>query len=147
TLLTNEQVAELLTMHDCLEAVEEAFRELGEGQAVYRPRSDMVVPHDPPSSYYLFKTFDAVLPGKGLAAVRLTSNVIQESEGIAGAPRRVDTIPLGPDQTFTGLILLFSTETTELLGILQDSLIQVMRAGATHALATKYLSRPDSQVV
>jgi alanine dehydrogenase len=144
-LLSNDDVVSLLTMSDCLTAVEASYRELGTGQAVSRPRSDMTVPRPDPGRYYWLKTFDAVLPGVGLAAVRLTSNMVQEStrDGL----RRMQAVPLAPGSTYVGLVLLFRLETTELVAIIQDARIQVMRAGATQGLAAKLVARPDATVL
>ncbi len=41
---TEGEVTGLLSMHDAVEAVEDAFRQLGEGNAVNRPRSRVHVP-------------------------------------------------------------------------------------------------------
>jgi alanine dehydrogenase len=144
-LLTNEDVVDLLAMRDCLPAMEAAFRELGEGQAVSRPRSDLIVPQDSAGRHYQLKTWDAALPGQGLAAMRITSNMMAEME--SGGQRRLQAVPLAPDESYVGMVLLFSLETLELIGILQDARIQVMRAGATFGLAAKYLARSDARTV
>ncbi len=38
--LTNEHIGEVLDMRACLDAMEEAYRELAEERASYRPRID-----------------------------------------------------------------------------------------------------------
>jgi alanine dehydrogenase len=144
-LLTNEDVTSLLTTQDCLDAVEGAFRELGAGEAVSRPRSDLTVPQPASGRYYLLKSWDAALPSARLAAVRLTSSLMQELG--EGGSRRIQPLPAGPGERYVGLVLLFSLDTTELVGIIQDARIQVMRAGATYGLAAKYLARQDAQTV
>jgi hypothetical protein len=58
-LLANEDVTGLLTMPHCMQAMEAAFAE----------RS---------GRHYLLKTCDAALPGTGLGAVRIASNMRQE---------------------------------------------------------------------
>jgi len=45
--LTNEHVQQVLDMKTCLEAMEDAYRELNEQRAGYRPRIDFYVPHEP----------------------------------------------------------------------------------------------------
>jgi ornithine cyclodeaminase/alanine dehydrogenase-like protein (mu-crystallin family) len=145
-LLSNEEVTRVLSMADCMEPMETAFRELGDGQAVTRPRSDLVVPQADPARHYLLKTCDAALPGVGLSAVRITSNMMQESSG-AGS-RRLDPLPLaGGGKGYVGLVLLFDMHTLELTGIIHDARIQVMRAGAAHGIAAKFLAREDAQVM
>ena len=43
-LLSNEEVASLLSMPDCLAAMEEAYRELGEGRGASGVRSEILTP-------------------------------------------------------------------------------------------------------
>ena len=45
--LTNEHVAQVLDMKICIDAMEDAYRELNEQRAGYRPRIDFYVPHEP----------------------------------------------------------------------------------------------------
>ena len=145
-LLSNEEVTRVLSMADCMEPMETAFRELGNGQAVTRPRSDLVVPQADPARHYLLKTCDAALPGAGLSAVRITSNMMQEFQ--SKDRRRLDPLPLaGGGKGYVGLVLLFDMQTLELAGIIHDARIQVMRAGAAHGIAAKYLARTDAAVM
>ena len=43
-VLSNDEIGELLTMPDCLSRLEEAYRDLADGRAVTRPRSDLYGP-------------------------------------------------------------------------------------------------------
>lgn len=145
-LLTNEDVTSVLTMADCLDPMEQAFAELGRGEAVSRPRSDLVVSQGEGGRHYQLKTCDAALPGVGLAAVRVTSNMMQELYGENGR-RRLDPLPLATGGRYVGLVLLFDMQQLELVAIVQDARIQVMRAGAAYGIAAKYLARPDAEVI
>lgn len=144
-LLTNDEVTSLLSMEDCVDAMEKAFSELGNGEAITRSRSDLIVPQPEPGRHYLLKTCDAALPGVGLAAVRITSNMMQESSNALA--RRLDPLPLATGNGYVGLVMLFDMQKLDLVGIIHDSRIQVMRAGAAHGLAAKYLARKDARVV
>ncbi len=144
-LLSNEDVLGVLSMEDCLDAMERSFLELGSGQAVSRPRSELLLPQAEPGRHYLLKTWDAALPGAGLAAVRITSNMMQETA--ANGTRRLDPLPLAREGGFVGLVLLFDIATLELAGIVQDARLQVMRAGATYGIAAKYLAREDARTL
>jgi alanine dehydrogenase len=46
-----------------------------------------------------------------------------------------------------GMLLVFSTETGELLGWMPDGYLQCTRVGALYALAADYLARPDAEEV
>ena len=46
-ILNNDEITKLLPMAQCLAQLDEAYRELGEGRAISRPRSDIYGPlHD-----------------------------------------------------------------------------------------------------
>ena len=144
-LLSNDDVGSALTMPDCMSAMEAAFKELGDGEAVTRSRSDLVVPQADPARHYLLKTCDAALPGVGLAAVRITSNMMQEYAGPDTS--QLDPLPLATGGGYVGLVLLFDIQKLDLVAIVHDARIQVMRAGAAHGVAAKYLARDDAKVI
>ncbi len=49
-ILNNEEVSTLLSMDNCLRHLEAAYKELSDGTAVNRPRSDLYLPATSPSS-------------------------------------------------------------------------------------------------
>src|SRR5215467_9991807 len=82
-ILNNDEITKLLPMAQCLAQLDEAYRELGEGRAISRPRSDIYGPlHD--NGRYVFKTMDGMVPKFEVAAVRLNSDVIQWGAGPGG---------------------------------------------------------------
>ncbi len=70
-VLNNQEIEALLPMADCLPAIEASFRDLGNGQAVNRPRSDMYSPTPHEDARYVFKSMDGWKPaapgGYGIA--------------------------------------------------------------------------------
>ncbi|MBI2368802.1 MAG: ornithine cyclodeaminase family protein [Deltaproteobacteria bacterium] len=144
-ILTNEEIEQLLTAEACLEALEVAYREMGEGRAINRPRSDMYMPTPDPETYYVFKTMAGAVPGLQVAALRLCSDHIRWKK-VAGFIRK-DKMPVLPGNRWLGLILLFSARNAELLGIIPDGYIQKMRVGASCAIAARHLSRQDARVL
>jgi len=72
-ILSNDDVEQLLTMPDCIAALEEAYLDLAEGRGVSRTRSDCITPtsHSPEAVYGL-KSMDGVVPRLGVGAIRLT---------------------------------------------------------------------------
>jgi ornithine cyclodeaminase/alanine dehydrogenase-like protein (mu-crystallin family) len=85
-----------------------------------------------------------------VAATRINSDFHRFYE-VDGKLRRtkVAAAPGGDSgrRRYVGLVLLFSTETTEPLCILPDGMMQPMRVGATSALGVKYLARAETPVV
>src|SRR5688572_32223056 len=125
-VLSNEQIEALLPMVDCLPAIEASYRDLGEGRAANRPRSDLYAPSPDGQGRYVFKTMDGSLPRLGVTALRLNSDRVRWSSDGAG---RKEKIPAAAGR-WVGLILLFSHETGEPLAILPDGVIQRLRVGA-----------------
>ncbi len=146
-LLGNDEVDRLLTMRDCLDVLETAYAELGEGIGVSRTVSQIFTP-TPHSAdaLYSFKSMDGVAPFAGVAAIRLASEILTWPKDASGRAKKV-RIGAAPDGRFIGLVLLFSTATGEPLAIFPDGVIQRMRVGATTGLAAKYLARADASEV
>ena len=145
-ILNNAQIADLLSMQDCIDVLEDAFIELAEGRGAVRRRSDIITPsgHDTGGMYAL-KSMDGVVPKLGVGAIRLNSDILTFPT-ISDVKRRVK-VPAAPNERYTGLVLLFSTVTGEPLAIFPDGMVQPMRVAATTALGAKVLARDDSHVV
>ena len=118
--LTEENVRQLLTMQITIEAVEEAFRLLGIGQAENLPRRRL---H---SSKGMFNIMSASLSGAGYMGYKCY------------------TVFPGKMKF---RVFLHSSTNGELLAILDADLLGQMRTGAASAVATRWMARADSQVV
>jgi ornithine cyclodeaminase/alanine dehydrogenase-like protein (mu-crystallin family) len=77
--------------------------------------------------------------------VRLNSDIITWPT-VDGNQRRVK-VPAAPNDRWTGLVLLFSTNTGEPLAIMPDGVVQRYRVGATNGLGAKYMARGDAATV
>ena len=142
-VLSNEDVESLLTMPECIAALESAYRELHAGDAVTRRRSDcMTSTGRDDGSVYGFKTMDGVVPGLGFSAVRLNSDIVTWPK--VGNNRRRVKVPSAPGGRYVGLILLFSTANGEPLAMMPDGMVQRMRVGATNGLGAKCMAREDA---
>ena len=144
-IITNEDIETFLEMPPCVEALEAAYRDLGKQDAVDVPRQDGVVDNSRTGAVHALKTMSGSWPAAGLAALRLNSDVVHWPE-IAGSPRRVK-IPVSQGDRYNGMVLLFSTETGELLAMFNDGYVQKTRVGGSSGVAAKYLSRRDSAVL
>lgn len=145
-ILSNNDVEQLLTMPECIAALEESYRELAEGRGLSRTRSDCLTPttYDE-DAHYSLKSMDGVIPKLGIGAVRINSDIITMPK-IGNAVRR-EKIPAAPNDRYVGLVLLFSTHNGEPLAILPDGIMQRFRVGATSGLGVKYLSRKNSKTI
>ena len=144
-ILSNEDVAQLLTMENCLRHLETAYQELSEGVAVNRPRSDLYLPATTSDGVYCFKTLEGGLSREKVVALRLNSDVIKWQE--KGGRIIKDKVPAAPGNKWVGLVLLFSAESGEPLAIFPDGIIQGIRVAASSALAARFLAREDAAVL
>jgi alanine dehydrogenase len=142
-LLSTDDTARVMSTRECIDVLEEAYRALAAQEATYRVRSDLVV-HLSADEDQTLATMEGAIRPLGVAAIRLRSDhnrrVIRH--GVPSTEKYARQPGL-----FCGLVLLYSLETGEPLAIINDGHLQVMRVGATSALAGKYLARPDSRVL
>ena len=118
--LTEDDVARLLTMADALEAVEEAFRQHGQGSAFNRPRARVRVPQG------ILHVMAAGLP----------------SEGVLGFKAYT---AFGGSVRFH--VHLYSADDGRFLALMEADRLGQVRTGAASGVATRYLARPDASVV
>jgi ornithine cyclodeaminase/alanine dehydrogenase-like protein (mu-crystallin family) len=144
-LLSNEDVEAALSMADCLEAMEIAYRDLGLMQGANGVRSEVLTPTVRDDALYALLTMSGVVPRFGIGAVRINSDILTWPISSAGL-RRVK-VPAAPNNRYVGLVLLFSTHSGEPLAVYPDGVVQRMRAGATCGLAAKYLARAEARCV
>src|SRR6185436_17621564 len=140
-ILSNDDVEALLPMPECIAALEELYRELAHERAANAMRADAVATTSRADAVYSLKLMGGVIPSLGVGALRLNSDIIS-----FGSDRQVK-LPLAPGARYTGLVLLFSSETGEPLAIFPDGVLQRMRVGAASALGVKYLARSDANTV
>ena len=119
-LLREQEVERLLDMPTTLDAVEEVLRHHGEDRAPNQPRRRVFVPNG------VMHVMSGGMPGWGVMGLKAYT-------AVKGKVRFV--------------VLLFSTETGELLAIIEADKLGQMRTGAASGIATKYMARPDAGVV
>ena len=147
TLLINtEEARRVLTMDDCLEYLDTAYKDLANKEAVTAPpggRWDVWVPVGD-EKYYVFGTLQGASRRLGVFAMRFKSDIMHypwEADG-----QTLDKYCVEPGK-YCGLIMLFSVWNGELLAILNDGHIQHMRVGATAGVAANYMAREDATSV
>jgi alanine dehydrogenase len=144
-VLSNQDVEALVTMRECIDVLEDMYVEVSEGRGINRVRSDCLVPAKRDGAIYSLKSMDAIVPGSGVGAVRIDSDIVtwpKQGNNI----RRVK-VPCAPNGRYVGLVLLFSCESGEPLAILPDGMIQRIRVGATNGLGIKYLARKEAKTI
>jgi len=125
-------------------ALEPMYRDFATDQALLSPRVDNIAPNNHPGGYYAFKHMGGTWPARRVQALRINSDVVTHPL-VGGKPRRVKQ-PLANGR-WVGLVLLFSTETGQLLAMFPDGVMQRLRVGAANGHALKHLAREDSSVL
>jgi alanine dehydrogenase len=122
--------------------MEDAYHELNEVRAGYRPRIDFYVPQEP--HYYRWGTMEGTSRKLGVFAIRMKSDMLawEEQDGF-----QVEDKYCMQRGTYCGLIFLLSTRNAEPLALMNDGFLQHMRVGACAGLGTKYLARKNSKVL
>jgi alanine dehydrogenase len=147
-LLNNEEVEKALTPADTIAATESVYRELAEGTAFNRPRSQVYLPVESklnPGFRYRFKSQEGGSPGTGVWALRITSDMAGHSFTAGVKRRRI--LPVASGNRYCGLVILFDIERIEPVAIMPDGVIQKMRVAALSAVGAKYLAPPKPKVL
>src|ERR1700688_1321585 len=144
-ILSNADIDAVLSMKDCIDVLEDAYRELAHGRGVSRTRSDSFSETTRPDALYSLKSMDGIVPKLGVGAVRINSDIITWPK--KGNNLRREKVPAAPGNRYVGLVLLFSTENGEPLAIFPDGVMQRIRVGAANGLGVKYLARKDAKSV
>lgn len=135
-VLSNEDVEAVLTVDECLKALEQAYKDYTLGQAANRARTHTYFPVEDechPGFRYRFKSQEGGSVSSGVWALRITSDIVGV-ETLANGVQRRRLLPAAPGNRYVGLVTLYSMKTLEPLAIMHDSFIQKMRVGATSAL-------------
>jgi alanine dehydrogenase len=143
-LLNDSQVRDLLTMEDCVAAMEEAYTELEEGRGIYRVRTDMIAPAKGEDNIFSLKSMDGVIPKFGVGTIRINSDILHY-KSVDNKLRR-DRVPADDQGHYVGFVLVFSMSTGEVLMIYPDG-SQSMRVASISALGMRYLARKDARVI
>lgn len=142
-MINNDVVAQVLTMRECIEVQELAFKGLTEGKSIFRPRIDTYVPCDREDGYYRFGTVEG--SSGGYYAVRLKSDIVHWPVGADGSVSE-NKYCVQPG-IFCGLVILYSAGNGEPLAIMNDGHLQHMRVGGAAGIGTRLLARPDAGTV
>jgi ornithine cyclodeaminase/alanine dehydrogenase len=129
-LLSKNEVNSLLSMRECIDAVEEAFREFATGAATMPNRVSLPIP--------VQGGWLGVMPAYLARTGSLTTKIVTVY------PQNLAThrIP-----NVLAVVLLNDVETGRIQAIIEGSQITAMRTGAVSGVATKYLARANSNRV
>jgi alanine dehydrogenase len=136
--IDNDVAQQVLTIEDCMNVVEDAYREFGLGRAT-ASRSLHQIPQHGGNGWFNFAPMFSGIAKFGVLAIRMFTSI-----SVSGAAGSSYSVTPGK---YCELIFLYSTEDGALLSIMQGGHIQHMRVGVTGGLSAKYMSRSGSSVL
>jgi alanine dehydrogenase len=143
-LVNNDVSARVLDWDDAVARMEDAFTQLGRGDAAFQPRTDIWSPDVENGDYYCWGSLLGAIREPPRLAMRFKSDIVRWEYNGENYTQEVHNVRPG---TFMGFILLFDTSTGELLGLLNDGVIQHARVGATAGVACDHLANEDAETV
>lgn len=147
-LLSNDDVERALLPAEAIAATEGIYRELAEGTAINRARTQTYLPGQSvnnPGFQYRFKSQEGGSLKCGLWALRITSDMAGFSFTNGVKRRRI--LPVADGGKFCGLVLLFDVEKIQPVAIMPDGVIQRVRVAALSAVGAKYLAPKKPKVL
>jgi len=147
-LLNNDEVEQALTPQDAISATETIYRELAEGKAINRPRSQTYMPvesKENPGFKYRFKSQEGSGVESGVWALRITSDMAGFSYTAGVKRRRI--LPVATGKRYCGLVILFDLERIEPIAIMPDGVIQKVRVAALSTVGARYLAPEKPKVL
>ena len=150
--LNNHDVEQVLTMAECMDALEQAHKELAHGRAVngpmfriLTPRNKEEIPGTTDPVYHVYTSMSASILKWNVVCNRVDSTYMHYP--FVGGQRRAVQVPGVPSDKFCGFVKLYSSATCEPLAIIHDGYLQKFRVAATGALGTKYLAKKNAKVL
>jgi alanine dehydrogenase len=128
-LLTPHEVQRLLTLEDCINAVEEAFRTYGEGKAI---APGVLSLHTADGGFHV--KAGLLNLGRSYFAAKVNGNFPENGVRFGLA-------------TIQGVVVLCDAERGTPLAVMDSRDITSLRTGAATAVAAKYLARTDAKAV
>ncbi len=136
--LNNDDVLDLLSMRETMDALRIGFSQLASGDAAHVPRIELWSPAAREDAYYCLGSMAGTTKHFGITAIRIKSDVLFWPEG-----KRQEKFAVEPG-TYCGFILLFSSATGEPLALINDGVLQRMRVGGSAGVAADYLANPTA---
>lgn len=123
-VISDQEVAELITMREAIDAMAAAFEQFGNGAGAIAPRVRVAAEHNQKTA--MISTLGAALPASGVVGAKVYSTV---------------------GDRFNFVIVLFSARTGAPLAAIEANEITRLRTAAASAVALQRLARRDSRTL
>ena len=134
--IDNPEVEAMLTMPECMDALEQAHAELGRGRAINGPKFRLLTPRTPEEVrgacepvHHVYTSLSASIAKWNIVCNRVDSDFIHYPT-IHGHRREV-RLPGPANGKFCGFVKLYSSLTSEPIAIVHDGYLQKFRVAGT----------------
>jgi alanine dehydrogenase len=139
-ILTNDDIKSVIDIPSYIDALDLAYRQLGEGSAQNMPRQRLFVPLKEKDTHHWFNLHAGLVPGTQTGALRVDAGRVRFETQFG--KRRMEF----PGH-LVGLVCVYDLETGTLRAILHDHYINPIRVACTSALGAKYMARKNSETM
>lgn len=143
-LLNNAQQETCISPAEAIEVLEHGYKMWDQGHAIRRGTTVHILPTLRPNEFFMNYSMEGGLRAPGYYALRFHAQVSRLREPYGTGDKMSYTYEHRYDG---GLVLLFSTDTAELLAIMNHGFVEHLRVAASAAIGAKYLARHDSHVL
>jgi len=143
-LINNDVTARVLTMKDAVAAMERVLDQFAKGLATFQPRTDLWAPTAVGGDFYRWGSLLGAMYDPPTLAFRFKSDIISWKEYEGAVTEEWHNMTPG---TYCGFVILIDMTNGEIIGLMNDGVMQHVRVGATAGVGVKHLSREDSTVL
>ena len=143
-LINNDVVARILHMEDAVPAMERVLKQYAQGLATFQPRTDLWAPTAVGGDYYRWGHLLGAMYDPPTLALRFKSDILTWTEYEGAVTEEWHNMKPG---TYCGFVILVDMSNGEIIGLMNDGVLQHVRVGATAGVGAKYLSRENSTVL
>lgn len=143
-LVDNDAAEAVLSMDDAIDSITDAFTQYGNHQAAFYPLHQLATPTAADGDAYVWGHHVGAIRDPPRLAFRFKSDVAEWVDTEDGTTREKFNVEPG---TYMGFVLLFDTSSGELLGLMNDGVLQHVRVGATAGVGCDKFARADAETV
>ena len=143
-LINNDVTGRVLEMGDAVAAMESALKQFAQGRAAFQPRTDFWSPTATDGDFYRWGSLLGGMMDPPTLALRFKSDILRWTE--YSGVKTEEWFCMKPG-TYCGFIILIDASNGEIIGLLNDGILQHVRVGATAGVGAKFLARKDACVL
>ena len=143
-LINNDVTARVLDIGEAVSAMESVLLQYAQGYATFQPRTDLWSPTAKDGDYYRWGSLLGAMSEPPTLALRFKSDILRWTE--YSGVQTEEWFCMEPGR-YCGFVILIDTTTGEIIGLLNDGILQHVRVGATAGVGAKYLAREDARVL